>query len=323
MPEPLRRRRSGFPAILTVPLVCMSLWYVVPFAWALVTSVKHPGMVFDGRWLPYARADSMSTESGRKGIRVVEERGDSLLVRTGEEGTMITVPRGAVERVAPRWGNYAEAWNAVPFGRYFLNSLLIGLCVTLGQIVVCSLAGYAFARLEFPGRDALFFLYLAALMIPGPVLTVPVYLFLRAMGLLNTYAGVVLPGLFSAYGTFLLRQFFLAIPRELEDAARIDGAGPFRVYLRIVMPLSGPALAALATFVFIGSWNDFFWPSIVLTDPEKLTVTLGLAHMNDIFVFDYARLMAGSMIAIAPAVLMYLFFQKFITRGVVMTGLKG
>jgi multiple sugar transport system permease protein len=160
-------------------------------------------------------------------------------------------------------------------------------------------------------------------MIPGPVLTVPVYLLLREYHLLNTYQGVILPGLFSAYGTFLLRQFFLTIPKDLEDAARMDGAGRFGVYLRIILPLSGPALAALATFVFIGSWNDYFWPSIVLTDPDRLTLPVGLAHFNDIYVFDYARLMAGSMITIAPAVLMYLVFQRFITRGVVMTGLKG
>jgi multiple sugar transport system permease protein len=152
---------------------------------------------------------------------------------------------------------------------------------------------------------------------------VPIYLLLREYHLLNTYQGVILPGLFSAYGTFLLRQFFLTIPTELEDAARIDGAGRFGVYLRIIMPLSGPALAALATFVFIGSWNDFFWPSIVLTDPTMLTLPVGLAHFNDIYLFEYARLMAGSMICIAPAILMYMLFQRFITRGIVMSGLKG
>jgi multiple sugar transport system permease protein len=195
--------------------------------------------------------------------------------------------------------------------------------MTLGQLITCSLGGYAFSRLQFPGRDAIFLLYLATLMIPGPVLTVPIYLLLREYRLLNTYQGVILPGLFSAYGTFLLRQFFQTIPRDLEDAARIDGAGRFGVYLRIILPLSGPALAALATFVFIGSWNDFFWPSIVLTDPDMLTLPVGLAHFNDIYLFEYGRLMAGSMITIAPAVAMYLLFQRFITRGVVMTGLKG
>ncbi len=317
------KRRGPATLILYVLLAVFSAWYVVPFSWALVTSVKHPGMVFDGRWLPYARLSEIRIDGRSEEIRVVEERGDSLGVRITGSGMLRTVPRGDVEKVSPRWDNYAEAWNIVPFGRYFLNSLLIALCVTLGQLVVCSLGGYAFARLEFPGRDAVFFLYLATLMIPGPVLTVPIYILLRQYHLLNTYPGVILPGLFSAYGTFLLRQFFLTLPKELEDAARIDGAGRFGVYLRIVIPLSGPALAALATFVFIGSWNDYFWPSIVLTDPDRLTLPVGLAHFNDIYVFDYARLMAGSMIAVAPAILTYLLFQRFITRGVVMTGLKG
>ena len=317
------RRSTPARFLLYTLLLIFSAWNVVPFCWALVTSVKHPGMVFDGRWLPYARARAVPIDGRLTEVRVVEERGDSLRVRIAETGEMRSVPRKDVESLSPRWSNYAEAWTIVPFGRYFLNSMLVGLCITLGQIVVCSLGGYAFARLEFPGRDAVFFLYLATLMIPGPVLTVPVYLLLREYHLLNTYQGVILPGLFSAYGTFLLRQFFLTIPKDLEDAARMDGAGRFGVYLRIILPLSGPALAALATFVFIGSWNDFFWPSIVLTDPDRLTLPVGLAHFNDIYVFDYGRLMAGSMITIAPAILMYLVFQRFITRGVVMTGLKG
>ena len=317
------KRRAPVTVLLYALLLVFSGWYVVPFCWALATSVKHPGMVFDGRWLPYQRSRTIAIGGRDEEIHVIEERGDSLLVRIAATGDMRTVPRGVQETLSPRWSNYAEAWSIVPFGRYFLNSLLVGLCVTLGQLVICSLGAYAFARLEFPGRDAVFFLYLATLMIPGPVLTVPIYLLLREYHLLNTYQGIILPGLFSAYGTFLLRQFFLTIPKDLEDAARMDGAGRFGVYLRIILPLSGPALAALATFVFIGSWNDFFWPSIVMTDPDKLTLPVGLAHFNDIYVFDYGRLMAGSMIAIGPAILIYLVFQRFITRGVVMTGLKG
>jgi multiple sugar transport system permease protein len=309
--------------VLYACLACFSAWYVVPFCWAVATSLKHPGMVFDARWLPYVRATHMTIDGADREIRVVEERGDSLLVRTAESGTLFAVPRSRVESIAPRWSNYAETWTAIPFSRFFLNSLLVSLCVTLGQLVTCSLGGYAFARLEFPGRDAVFFLYLATLMIPGPILTVPIYLLLRSYHLLNTYQGVILPGLFSAYGTFLLRQFFLTIPKDLEDAARIDGAGRWTVYLRVILPLSGPGLAALAAFVFVGSWNDYFWPSIVLTDPGMLTLPVGLAHMNDMYVFEYSRLMAGSVISIAPAILLYLLFQRFITRGVVMTGLKG
>lgn len=317
------RRDPLTTSFLYLLLLVFSAWYVVPFTWALVTSVKHPGMVFDGRWLPYERARTATIDGKEREIRIIEERDDRFLVHVqGSEG-LREIPRRQLETVSPDWKNYVEAWNIVPFGRYFLNSILISLCITLGQLITCSLGGYAFSRLQFPGRDLIFLAYLATLMIPAPVLTVPIYLLLREYHLLNTYQGVILPGLFSAYGTFLLRQFFMTIPRDLEDAARIDGAGTFGVYLRIILPLSGPALAALATFVFVGSWNDFFWPSIVLTDPDMLTLPVGLAHFNDIYLFEYGRLMAGSMISIAPAILMYMLFQKFITRGVVMTGLKG
>ncbi|HTY58048.1 MAG TPA: carbohydrate ABC transporter permease, partial [Bacteroidota bacterium] len=187
------KRRGPGAFMLYGLLAVVSAWYVVPFLWALGTSLKHPGMVFDGRWLPYTRVQTALVEGRSEELRVVEERGDSLRVRLAATGGMRMIPRGAVEKISPRWENYTEAWNIVPFGRYFLNSMLIALCVTLGQIIVCSLGAYAFARLEFPGRDAVFFLYLGTLMIPGPVLTVPIYLLLREYHLLNTYQGVILP----------------------------------------------------------------------------------------------------------------------------------
>lgn len=317
------KRTPWAAALITLSLLVFSAWYVVPFTWALVTSVKHPGMVFDGRWLPYVRSGTVRVEGVEREAHIIEERADSFLVRLAGSGDLREVPRAEMESIAPNWKNYADAWTIVPFGRYFLNSVLVSLCITIGQLITCSLCAYAFARLQFPGREALFLVFLATLMIPGPVLTVPIYMLLREYHLLNTYQGVILPGLFSAYGTFLLRQFFLTIPRDLEDAALIDGAGRFTVYWKVILPLAGPALAALATFVFIGSWNDYYWPSIVLTDPDLLTLPVGLAHFNDIYVFEYGRLMAGSMISIAPAILLYLLFQRFITRGVVMSGLKG
>lgn len=317
------KRTTPASIVLYSLLVLLSAWYVVPFLWALSTSVKHPGMVFDGRWLPYARSHTANLDGREVEVRVIQELGDTLVVVSGTSPEQHRMPRAAIETLSPAWNNYAEAWNIMPFGKFFLNSALVSLCITLGQLITCSLGAFAFSRLEFPGRDTLFLIYLATLMIPGPILTVPIYMLLREFHLLNTYQGVILPGLFSAYGTFLLRQFFLTIPRDLEDAARIDGAGTFGIYSRIILPLSGPALAALATFVFVGSWNDFFWPSIVLTDPGMLTLPVGLAHFNDIYIFEYGRLMAGCMISIAPAILMYLVFQRFITRGIVMTGLKG
>jgi len=309
--------------LIYISLLVFAAMYVVPFFWAFVTSLKYPGMVFDGRWLPYRRANVLTIDGKEQEIRIVEERGSFFLIRLSGTDELREVSKKEIESLSMNWNNYVETWKAVPFGRFFLNSILVAVSVTVGQIITCSLGGFAFARLKFPGRDKVFFLYLATLMIPGPVLTVPIYLLLREYHLLDTYQGVILPGLFSAYGTFLLRQFFMTIPRDLEDAARIDGSGNFGVYLRIILPLSGPALAALATFVFIGSWNDFFWPSIVLTDPKRLTLPVGLALFNDLYFSEYGRLMAGSMISIAPAVLVYIVFQRFITKGIVMTGLKG
>jgi multiple sugar transport system permease protein len=304
-------------------LILFASFYVVPLFWTFVTSVKFPGMVFDGRWLPFKRSSTLVVDGKEREIRIVEEREKTFLVRLADTDELKEVPRGDIESISLNWKNYAESWKAVPFGRFFLNSILVAVSVTIGQLITCSLGGFAFSRLRFPGRDKVFFLYLATLMIPGTVLTIPIYLLLRTYHLLDTYQGVILPGLFSAYGTFLLRQFFMTIPTDLEDAARIDGAGSFGVYLRIILPLSGPALAALATFVFIGSWNDFFWPSIVLTDPSRLTLPVGLALFNDLYFIEYGRLMAGSTISIVPAILMYVVFQKFITKGIVMTGLKG
>jgi multiple sugar transport system permease protein len=280
-------------------------------------------MIFDGRWLPYYRSKTLMIDGKEQEIRIVEERKQFFLVKVTSTGDLREVPKNDIESISFNWSNYEDAWNAVPFGRFFLNSIFVTLSITLGQIITCSLGGFAFSRLDFPGREKIFFLYLATLMIPGPVLTVPIYLLLREYHLLNTYQGVILPGLFSAYGTFLLRQFFKTIPKDLEDAARIDGAGTFSIYLRIILPLSAPALAALSTFVFIGSWNDFFWPSIVLTDPNRLTLPVGLALFSDLYFLEYGRLMAGSMLSMAPAILVYLIFQRYITRGIVMTGLKG
>ncbi len=217
-------------------LILFASFYVVPLFWTFITSVKHPGMVFDGRWLPYKRSNILNVDGKEQEIRIVEERENSFLVKLAETNKLREVPKKDVESITMNWKNYAETWQAVPFGRFFLNSILVAVSVTIGQLITCSLGGFAFSRLRFPGRDRVFFLYLATLMIPGTVLTIPIYLLLRAYHLLDTYQGVILPGLFSAYGTFLLRQFFMTIPTDLEDAARIDGAGSFGVYLRIILP---------------------------------------------------------------------------------------
>lgn len=221
------------------------------------------------------------------------------------------------------WQNYAEAWNAIPFGRFYLNSIFVALAVTFGQLVTCSMAAYAFSRLRFPGRDNLFFGYLATMMIPGMVTIIPVFILLKQLGWLDTYKALILPGIFSAYGTFMLRQFFMTLPVDLEDAAKIDGCSLWRIYWQIILPLSKPALATLATFTFLGNWQSFFWPLIITSSEKMKTLPVGLSYFQDIYSTNWTLLMAGSIIVLAPALIMFILNQKFITQGIALTGLKG
>jgi len=220
------------------------------------------------------------------------------------------------------WQNYIDVVKILPFGRFFLNSLFIAASITILQVFTSSLAAYAFARLRFPGRERIFLVYLATLMVPGQVTIIPLYFIIKYFGWIDHYPGVVFPAAFTALGTFLLRQFFMTIPRELEDAAYLDGAGRFAVYWKIILPLSLPALATLGIFVFINAWNDFFWPFIVLSDTQKLTLPVGLTKLATAHATDWTRLMAGAMIALLPALLVYVIFQKFINKGIVLTGFK-
>ena len=220
------------------------------------------------------------------------------------------------------WQNYLDVLKLLPFGRFFLNSLFIALSITIFQVFTSSLAAYAFARLRFPGREKIFLIYLATLMVPGQVTIIPLYFIIKHFGWIDQYAGVIFPAAFTALGTFLLRQFFMTLPRELEDAAALDGAGRFSIYWKIILPLSLPALATLGIFVFINAWNDFFWPFIVLSDPQKLPLPVGLTKLATAHASDWTRLMAGAMIALLPALLVYVLFQKFINKGIVLTGFK-
>lgn len=220
------------------------------------------------------------------------------------------------------WQNYIEVIQLLPFGRFFLNSLFMAASITLLQVLTSSLAAYAFARLRFPGRERIFLIYLATLMVPGQVTIIPLYFIIKYFGWIDQYPGVIFPAAFTALGTFLLRQFFMTIPRELEDAAHLDGAGRFAIYWKIILPLSLPALTTLGIFVFINAWNDFFWPFIVLADPQKLPLPVGLTKLVTAHASDWTRLMAGTMLALLPALLVYIFFQRFINRGIVLTGFK-
>lgn len=222
-----------------------------------------------------------------------------------------------------RWDNYVRMFELVDFGLYTWNTLKIALVVTFGQLLTSSMAGYAFARLRFPGRDTLFLVYLATMMIPGVVVLIPNFIVMRNLGLVNTHVGLMLPALTSAFGTFLMRQFFLAFPPELEDAAKLDGCNPLSFYFRILIPLSTPILATLGVMTFQGTWNDFLWPLIMLSSAAKRTLQVGLSFMIGPNSTDWPLLMAGSVITLLPIIVLFFFAQKYFVQSIKMTGLKG
>jgi len=222
-----------------------------------------------------------------------------------------------------RWENYAEALTLQPFGRFFLNTIIITTFSVSGQLLVCSLAAYAFARLHFRWRDKIFALYLATMMIPAIVTLIPAFLIINAFGWMNTYWALITPALNSVWGIFLLRQFFLTIPKDLEDAARIDGASDFTIYRRVILPLSKPALATLAIFAFMSSWKDFLWPLIVTNRTEMRTVEVGIAMFSSLYSSDWPHQMAAAVVVMIPIILIFFFTQKYFVKGITLTGLKG
>ncbi len=221
------------------------------------------------------------------------------------------------------WQNYQLAWNADDFTRYYLNTVVMTAGIVIGQVLFSSMAGYAFARLDFPGRNVLFFVVLATMMIPIYVTLIPSYLLVRDFGWLNSYQGLIVPRLVSAFGIFLMRQQYLGIPRDLEEAALLDGASRLRVWWSIVVPLSGPALATLGIFSFLFAWNDFLWPLIITSSPDMRTVQLGLAMFTGRYGTQWTLLMAGAVLASIPALVVFAVGQRWFVRGAVMSGVKG
>ncbi|HXV99960.1 MAG TPA: carbohydrate ABC transporter permease, partial [Anaerolineae bacterium] len=213
--------------------------------------------------------------------------------------------------------------NVMPFGRFYLNSLIVAASITVLQLFTSSLAAFAFARLRFPGRGALFLLYLATLMIPFHVMLIPNFILMRFLGWFDTYAALIFPPAFSAFSTFLLRQYYLSLPGELDEAARIDGASSFRIWWQVIIPLSGPVLAALTIFIFLGAWNDFLWPLVITNSLEMRTLPVGLTAFQGQFKVEWHLLMAGAVIAMLPILIIYVLAQRKFIEGLAMTGLTG
>lgn len=224
------------------------------------------------------------------------------------------------------WHNYVHVFQLMPFARFFANTVFYATCVTAGQLFFCSLAGFAFARLRFPGRDLIFMLYLGTLMIPATVTLVPSFILMRWFHWVDTIWAMTIPGMLgSAFGTFLMRQFFLTLPAELDDAATIDGASRFRTFWQVDLPLSRPALAVLALFTITTVWNDFMWPLVMLHNENLFTLTLGLASIRGGIQSPtfWAELMGAATMSVIPLILIFLFAQKFFTEGIALTGMGG
>jgi len=245
-----------------------------------------------------------------------------LLTSVKSLGESTRVPPTLVPEVF-RWNNYTAVFDRLPFTTQFVNTVLMTAGRTIGQLVFCSLAAYAFARLEFPGRNVLFVAFLAVLMVPPQLFYIPQYQIMANLGWLDTLQALILPGMFSAFGTFLLRQFFLTLPRELEEAARLDGCNPLQVFWYVALPLVKPGLLALAILTILWSWNDLLWPLIVNTDPEKMPLSAGLASLQGQYDTPYPILMAGALMATAPIVVLFLLLQRHFIQGIALSGTKG
>ncbi|MBE3089944.1 MAG: carbohydrate ABC transporter permease [Actinobacteria bacterium] len=220
------------------------------------------------------------------------------------------------------WNNYLKISERYPFGRFFINSTIVTSVVVVVQLFTSSLGGYVFARLKFKFRDILFLMYLSTMMVPIHVTLIPVFLIMRYLGLVDRLPSLILTDLATAFGTFLMRQFYLTIPDSLEDAAKIDGCNPFTTYWRIFLPLSKPALATLGVFIFMGMWNDFIRPLIFISSIENMTLPLGLANMKGMYATDWPVLMAGTFISLLPVLIFFLIAQDFFVRSVTLSGLK-
>jgi multiple sugar transport system permease protein len=234
------------------------------------------------------------------------------------------VTEPALFPVHPQWSNYGEVFRLMPFWRMFVNTVFYGGCVTAGQVFFCSLAGYAFARLRFKGREVLFIAYLGTLMVPLTVTVIPQFILMRIFGWTDTPWSMIVPGLFgSAFGTYLMRQFFRTIPKELEEAAILDGCSPWQVYWRVLLPQTRPAVMVLAVLTWVSVWNDFLWPLLMIQRDSISPLTLGLVHLQGEYVSKWPVLMAASMLILLPLVIIYAVAQRAFIRGIALSGFGG
>ena len=223
----------------------------------------------------------------------------------------------------PIWKNYTDVFEKVPFLQFYWNTAKVAVLATAGQVLTCALSAYAFSKLEFKGRDVLFILYLATMMIPGQVTMIPQYELMNDIGLLNNHWTLILLNWFSPFGVFLLRQFFVSIPDSLVEAARIDGANELRIFSNVICPLAKPAFATLVTLTFLNSWNDFQGPLIFLSSKEKFTLQMGIRYFQQMFGTEYTLIMASTTMSLIPILIIYICCQKYFIEGIAASGIKG
>jgi len=221
-----------------------------------------------------------------------------------------------------QWHNYIDIWKQAPMGHYLLNSIFTTLAITFGTLLTSAFGAYAFARLEWVGRDKIFLVYLGTMMIPFSIIMIPLYQMIVKFGWVDSYESLIIPWLFSPYGTFLLRQFFLTIPKDLEDAAIMDGASKLRILLQVILPLTKPAMITLGTFTFLSSWNSFLWPLISTNSKEKFVLTIGLNMLAGTYYTNVPMVMAAVTITVLPTIVLFLFAQRWFIQGIATTGIK-
>ncbi|PWW03176.1 carbohydrate ABC transporter membrane protein 2 (CUT1 family) [Paenibacillus cellulosilyticus] len=240
-------------------------------------------------------------------------------LKTFEE-SMLTPPKLLPDVI--QWSNFVEVFVKTDYIRYYFNTIAVALSKTVGQLFFCSLAAFAFATMSFPGKNTLFFIILSNMMVPSQIVIIPTFVLMKEFGWLDSYNALIVPGLASAFGIFLLRQFFLSIPRELGEAAQIDGSSYFRIYWSLYLPLSRSGLTALAIFVLIASWNDFIWPLILTNSDEMRVLSLAVASFVGEFSTEYPLMMAAAFMALLPLVVLFLLLQRFFIEGIALTGMK-
>ena len=245
-----------------------------------------------------------------------------LLTSLKTQSESIRVPP-VIFPAKPVFSNYLDVFRDVPFGRMYINTVISSIVTVAAQLLLCSMAAYAFAKLKFPGREVIFVTLLAVLMVPSSFFILPQYLIVQKLKLLNTIPALFLPNLFSAFGTFLLRQFFMSLPSVLYVASSLAGCNPLTTYWRIMRPLAKPGLVSLGILTLRFAWNDLMWPLIVNTSQEKMTLTAGLAYMQGQYHTNYPEMMAGAMMAILPLLILFAVFQKQFIEGIALTGIKG